>query len=272
MNTNTSAVSSTLASMLHISTPTRDLMLWLGFLIFQFIGVALILGPLGVVRVWKNDRHIAIGLALLYLGIVAFAFDLHFPDQYKYYIPSFVIFSILVGTGVVAVREKLASRHHTLSRRIIPFLLVTMLVMPPTIYASVPPILRHAGITSLLGVRNLPGRDSLVFHLWPPKRGYLGARQFAEAAFAQMPANAVLIIDWTPMSPMQYLQSVERQRLDVALVLIPPFEEQVLMALGYARSGRPLFLGNTERYYDVDGLAQHFKIVAAGPIYQLIPK
>ena len=85
---NTSAMIGTLSSMLQITTPTRDLVLWLSFLACQFVGPALILGTLGAGRVWRENRQIAVGLVLLYLGDVAFAFDLKLPDQYKYYIPS----------------------------------------------------------------------------------------------------------------------------------------------------------------------------------------
>jgi len=269
---NTNSVTGTLFNILRVTTPARDVALWLGFLGFQFIGLAALLGLLGMTRLWKENRQGAIGLALLYLGNLAFAFDIHFSDQYKYYLPSFVVFAILVGIGLSATREKLAQQRAALARHGAAGLLVALLMIPPVVYASVPSLLRSVGLNSLLGARNLPGRDSLDFHLWPPKRGHVGARQFAEQALAQIPANGVLIIDWTPMAPLRHLQSVEQQRLDVTLVSMPPFEEQVPTALQYAQTERALFLGNTGRYYDMEGLARYFDIAPAGPIYRLTLK
>jgi hypothetical protein len=113
------------------------------------------------------------------------------------------------------------------------------------------------GITGqTLGIREIPGRPALQFFLWPSKRGYFGARQFAEAALHNLPPNAIIIADYTVAEPMLYLQIAEHFRSDVTVAVLA-MDEQLPFALVQSRHTQ-VFLALTGTYYDIQGLREHF--------------
>jgi hypothetical protein len=116
--------------------------------------------------------------------------------------------------------------------------------------------------------RDLPGRRASTFFLWPPKRGYLGARQFAEDTLDSLPADAMLIADWTIFAPLQYLRDVEGQRRDVLVVQVDPIGMQTIRK---NQGRRPLFLVNADpRYYPMDEFNARFQLHPVGDIFALL--
>jgi len=120
-----------------------------------------------------------------------------------------------------------------------------------------------------LGVRALPGRDTNTFFLWPSKRGYLGARQFAEEVLDTLPPNALLLADWSPLEALEYLQVVEGRRPDVTLVQLYAGQGKQVPFLLEQSKTRPVFIAGTGRYYDIAEIRQHFRVIPFGPIYRL---
>jgi hypothetical protein len=85
-----------------------------------------------------------------------------------------------------------------------------------------------------------------------------------------VPSEAIVMADWTPFTPLQYLQDVEGQRPDVLLVHADSRGMQVLREFS---GGRPLFLANADpRYYPMDSIEEHFRLEPVGHIYELAPR
>src|SRR5262249_5821254 len=125
-------------------------------------------------------------------------------------------------------------------------------------------------ITEKLGVRDFPGRDTVGFLFTPSKAGDYGARQYGESVFQTLPPNTVLFADWTPYAALWYLQAVEGRRADVALLELPA-EESLLSAVNRYR-GRPVFLADVSRYYDLQSVQTQYRIEQVGLVYRLVPK
>ena len=253
-------VASYFMHLLSLESPVRSFALWAGFLAYNFAGPALILIGLGAIRLWRLERAIFIGLALLYLGNVYFVFDLALPDQYKYYIPSYLVLSLFAAPGFIAVSERA-------SRKLSALLLAALLITPPLVYQAAPAIVRAAGFDELLGARNLPGRDMLSFFLTPSKRGYFGARDYARRALAQVEPGATIVADHTPYMALRYVQQAEGLRPDVTLVYLYPEA-----GFPFAPGRRDIYLADTQNYYPTEDIGRSFRIEQAGVLYRLVPK
>jgi hypothetical protein len=76
--------------------------------------------------------------------------------------------------------------------------------------------------------------------------------------------------DWTPFTPLQYLQDVEGERPDVLLVHADSRGMQVIREFS---GRRPLFLANADpRYYPMDEIEEPFRLEPVGHIYELTPR
>jgi len=82
-----------------------------------------------------------------------------------------------------------------------------------------------------------------------------------------------LLADYSIYWVVRYLHDIEGQRPDVRLVELPPppaLDQHLPLALDEARRGRPLFIPDTNRYYNIAALRTAFRIVPDGPIYRLV--
>ena len=129
----------------------------------------------------------------------------------------------------------------------------------------------RAVLKDLPGFRPLPGRDNYVFALSPWKFQETGARELGESMLAALPEGSVLFADYSLWSIVRYLQVVEGQRPDVALVnLTLSGGGQVETIVDYSKDNTPLYLADVWRYYDIEGIEAYFDIVLTPPVYRLI--
>lgn len=242
----------------------RDVALWVGFLGYQF-PLSLALAPVGLAWLWRRSWRTAVFLVLAYLGSAGFAMSFQVPDQYAFYLPSYLVVALLIGAGLAAV---LSWRPGLGRCRRLIMLCALVIMVPVVVYRVTPMVLNRLEINPL-SVRALPYRDTNTFFLWPSKRGYLGARRFAEEVLSTLPPNAVLLADWSPLEALEYLQAVEGRRTDVTLIQIYAGHGQQVAFLLEQSETRPVFIAGTERYYDMTDLRRHFDVIPFGPIYRL---
>ena len=246
----------------------RDMMLWAGFLGYQFL-ILLPIGILGFIQFGRTDRIYALFLALLFLGNVIFALSHRVPDQYVFYLPSYVVFALWVGMGAALIFDK---GLLLIKQRLVLFALLLLAAgLPVLFYALTPRILNQFGVT-LLAARDLPGRDNNLFFLYPPKNGYYGARDYGETVLRVLPPDAAVLADWLPLQTLLYLQQVEGLRPDVLLVEAHVGRGEQLPWLIEQSRTRPVFIADNERYYDMEEINQLFEVSSFGPIYKLLRK
>jgi hypothetical protein len=150
----------------------------------------------------------------------------------------------------------------------VALLAALLLVIPIALYRLTPIVLNELDVNPL-GVRSLSGRDANEFFLWPSKRGYLGARRYGEEVLSILPADSVLLVDWSPLECLEYLQAVEGLRPDVTLTQIYAGQGKQIPYLLQQSATRPVLIGGTEQYYDIVEIREHFDVRPLGPVYLL---
>jgi hypothetical protein len=243
-----------------------DLATWAVLLGYQF----LLLAPLGVwglTRFWRTDRVLAAFLALLFAGDVVLGMAWHVPEQFVFFLPSYVVFAVWIGRGA----SDLVRRWTGGRARVLAAGLLACALLPAPTYRLVPAALTLLRLDPL-PARTLPYRDNARFFLYPPKNGYFGARRFGEEVLASLPRHASLLADWTPRQTLTYLQVVEGLRPDVRIAEFAPGRgEQVRWLLEGAKSGR-VFIADKERYYDLADIERVFDVTPYGLVFELTGK
>lgn len=244
----------------------RDSALWLGFLGYQFFGVAGLLGLLGVWRA-SRERSAAVWgtLLVLYATCVAFAFSYHVADQFVFYLPSYIAFAIFIAFGY----ELLESRNKVMQKSVLRTVIVCLVVaLPIALYFGAATMLDNRP-SNPLDVRTLPERQPYAYLLWPSKARYDGAERFARTSLESLPPNSALIAEHTPYNPLRYMQAVENVRPDVQLIQISPGGD-VATALERVSAETAVFLAdNNPSYYNLTRL-ENIDLIPHGYIYQLV--
>jgi 4-amino-4-deoxy-L-arabinose transferase-like glycosyltransferase len=104
-----------------------------GLLTHQFGWWGVGLGLLGLIVLWGRDRVLAVGLGLAFLGETVFALGYDIIDPEVYFIPSFLIWALLVASGLGWLGRRL--RPLARWRRFVPGLLfgavcIMLVVLP----------------------------------------------------------------------------------------------------------------------------------------------
>jgi hypothetical protein len=229
-------------------------------LVYQFPFTGLLI-PAGMIFLWRHQKPVAIGLALMALPTALFAAAFDVPDSYVYFLPVYALLALLAGLGGRSIASHPAQDQIALG--------VVLVVLQIALYRATPLILDRFAPT-LLGARDLPGRPANEFFLWPPKRGHDGARRFAEDTLRDLPAQAIIAADWTLFTPLMYLQTVEGWRPDVRILEMSSAAIPILLD---HRQDRPLYLADDYApYYALDEFLPYFELKPSGSVFQLIPR
>jgi len=240
--------------------------------LYQF-PLSTVAGVLGLLLLWQRDIAMAAGISLIMLGTVAFllgALDPHAGSTYvwnlHYYMQAYVAFALGMAPGFEILWTRWCS--HVLYRQ--AALMAATLIVPLVLYVGAPTVAPRL-VRDIPDFRPLPGRDNFAYVLSPWKQNEIGARTYGERMLKALPEGSVLFADYGPWAIVRYLQVVEHARPDVELVELGSVDAQVGLIRRHGENPN-LFLADTYRYYDLDGIRQHFDIVPAGPIYRLVPK
>jgi hypothetical protein len=241
--------------------------------VYQF-PFTILIGLIGLYKLWQQDRGAAALITLSVLGTVAFLLAAADPRaggvyvwNLHYYLQAYVVFAFALAIGFETLWTDGWCAHNLPRQAAIAAL---SLILPILLYAVAPSI---AGVfwDNVPDFRPLPGRNNLTYVLSPWKHHETGARELGERILRALPLDSVLFADYSLWAIIHYLQVVETARPDVELVLLPVHGHQVPLLLEY-RNTANLFLADTYRYYDLEDIREHFEIIPEGPIYRLVPK
>ena len=267
-------ISDNLVKFVELLTTPSELATGIGLTIanvgYNFLLLTLV-GIVGWCWLLRQDRSFAVMLLLMFAGDVAFVLIPTDPPvmmHWHLYHPAYVAFIYPVGFGV----SRLIKRWGDSPRRRLAWATAIIAPVLLTYFLAAPFVVRAAGITERLGVRDLTGRDTVAFLFIPSKAGDFGARQYGEAALNALPPHAVIYADWTPYAVLWYLQAVEGRRTDVALRELPSDEPLLAVVNREVALGHDVYLADNNRYYSPELLASTYDIVPLGPIYRLVPK
>jgi hypothetical protein len=227
-------------------------------LIYQLPLLGIFVLP-GARRLSREDRPLLFALMAMAIFTAGFASTHGILESYVFYLPATGLLALLAGLGV----EQWTNRWPTARWVAVTVLMVALQI---GLYRFTPIVVNRFA-PAVIPSRNLPGREASTYFLWPPKAGYLGARRFAESTLDLLPADSILIADWTLQTPLRYLQVVEQRRSDVLLVQVDPLGLEVIWQ---NKGQRPLFLANDDpRYYPLDDFQAAFQFIPEGHIYRL---
>ncbi|MFZ0547344.1 MAG: DUF2723 domain-containing protein [Candidatus Promineifilaceae bacterium] len=235
-----------------------DIGFWLVMLGLQFVGPAFLLGILGAWDMRKNAL-VELPFLLFYLMTVLFAATYRVNDRYVFFLPGYLIFALMVGTGW----ERIEHDRPKVAYAILPLLAL----VPILTYALLPPLLQTTGV-SIPDARNLPGREPLSFFLWPAKGDYTEAADFGRSALNSLPPDSILVADHTPLQTLTYLQKVEGLRPDVLLVEVSPGDSLAPIWKRYHENQAIYLADDNPDYYNLSSITDG-TLVPEGYVYRL---
>lgn len=233
---------------------------------YQFLLSSLV-GVWGMVVGWCRNPRVALFWLFWLLGSGGFAFIHRVPDQYVFYLPTWVAFAVFCGLGYENLLSRLQVQRQWGMGVLLAIAVVSAWVLPVGAYRLTREV--GANFNQVLPLRPIPYRDTPSYFFWPPKIHEVGAREYINTVFSILPQGALLLADWTLYAPLAYAQQVEGQRPDVYLVdlgdLSLPFNE----FLSTQPPNRPLYLADINAYYPISAIETSFKIAQEGVVYSL---
>ncbi|MEK7873105.1 MAG: glycosyltransferase, partial [Chloroflexota bacterium] len=213
------------------STMLSGLLRYVAYLLYQFPSPLLLLGAAGIAVTWRRDKRLFVllaGIFIIDVGLISGYMRQRAPELL---VPSYIVFALMGAIALDAFVRGGAWRmlerklHGPAAAR--GALALACVALPVAAYYATPSVLSRLGWEPL-GIRSLPYRDNARYFYLPDKSGYDGARRFAEDVFATVAPNAIIVVDFTPYGPLQYLQLVEKKRPDVTLLAVGTLDEPPL--------------------------------------------
>lgn len=263
-----------------------DMCKYPSYLIYQFPLWGGILGLIGLRRLVNIDRRIFWFLIIAYLFDVLLASGYIPTRQWELLLPSFLMFSVLIGLGLDTFFEWFEGTNQSSKRLLLSFsrlspislrcvVVALLLSTPLALYYAIPEITKTFQI-DLLGARSLPNRDNDRYFLLPDKSSYRGALQFAETVFRDAKHNSIVCADFTPLAVLNFLQVNAKRRPDIKLITVD--ESSSDYSLDFIKRNierRPIYLVDIDDYQEMYGIREltlHYDIVLEGILYRIKQK
>ena len=213
----------------------------------------------------RSFRNILLALTVLFF---VFAFRYTVPDRYAFFIPFYVMVSIVIGLGAYFLLERI-------TRKALAFLILFFSLLPAGIYAAAPAMAGRMQFN--LGTRDdVPYRRDNVYFLQPWKTGYRGAERFADEALDLVADNAVIYADATTVAALLLARQVKAKRPDVAIISgtvnskdAPEFNEQTFDTL---LNNRPIYVVSRKPGYGPAFVLEKYNLVQAGILWKVVKK
>jgi hypothetical protein len=276
------ALGSTFLTRLDFFSPVilgSSLITYASFLAFQFGPLGIILGILGMRRVFANAEPSPRKAFAFFLVFMLFGVVYRVTDQFAFFLTSYVFFAILMAIGA----SRLLTTLRTNPRFILTIILFLTLLLTPPLYRLVPQLARQNGIgDSLLGIPQIGTglRDGFAYYIDPNKRGDFNAYNFGRETMTSLAPNAVVIAEWYQDTDeyfiLRYFQKVENLRPDVSLhgwSIEDPFtfdSQLVSSVIEDAFPERPVYLASlSEKFYAASTLIETYCVVPENNLYRL---
>ena len=245
------------------SLPMRNTPYLFAYLIYNFVGPALLLIFFGWRRMSVKQRHAGWLLLVAHMGFGVF----YLPSR-AFLIPLPLYFAatypIALGTDALLKRWRLS-----------PWILAASVALtPPATYAAGAALLGVLGLPSI--VRDAPFRNEATYYLQPWKFGENSARRYVECLGDKIGSGALVVGDFTILMPLHYAQKVEAWRPDITLWSVDhrSADEIVAHLQSALRYHRRLYLLDDEPGYHIRALRHLDKLqpVANMPsLQELVP-
>jgi hypothetical protein len=278
-------VGSTFLSQLVTFSPVllgQSLLSYLFFLTVQFGPIGIILGVLGIRKVF-TDRDVSLQKVVSFFIVFAlFGIFYRVTDQFTFFIVSYVFWVILMGIGSNYVLNLLPPKR----RLLLPGLLALLILATPFFYTALPRLAKMGGVNdSTIGIPKIGVgvRDGLAYYMNPNKRGDTSAYDFGNQALENLEPNSVLIAEWYTDTDeyfiFRYFTKIQKLRPDVTVIgwaTEDPFYFDSQFALDVIEETfpeHPVYLASlSDQFYAASKLIEMYCIVPENNIYRLYQK
>ncbi len=234
--------------------PQRILM-YLNFLKENFLVLGSLFGIIGIIELFRKNIKVFTLLILMFILNTAFYINYHVFDVEVMFIPSFLIFSVFIGIGIVTIFEFIKNKSDNFKGiisykkrnfeifniTIIIFLIISIL-MPASFY--------FANQDDIKQIND----DKFV--------------NFAYEGLKEIPSNSTIITYWHPFTAFKYFQITENINPDVKIVAVA--DENLLNTVNQNINSRNVFVVHDifliDPYYNV---TPFLEVPDAGTLYRV---
>jgi len=152
----------------------------------NLLGIGVVLGLIGVWRLWRERRAVCIGLLIIFA--INFGYFTGYQAQdYAYMVtPAYLAFSLWIGSGLAYLLQQ---------RRVV--------------YRAIG-VATAVGLVAGLLIWKLPVRLA--------RSRSMQVTEFASSSFEALPENAVVVAAWRRFAPLLYFQRTQGLRPDLTLI------------------------------------------------------
>ncbi len=278
-------VGSTFLSQLGTFSPIllgESVLSYLFFLTVQFGPFGLVLGALGIRKIF-NDKDLSFRKIVSFFIVFAlFGIFYRVTDQFTFFIASYIFWAMLMGIGLDYVL-----RLMPLNRRLLlPAVLTLSLFATPFFYTALPRLAEQNGFNDAsIGVPKIGVgvRDGLAYYINPDKRGDFHAYEFGSQTLSNLAPGSIVLAEWYTDTDeyfiLRYFTKVEKVRSDVTVVgwaTQDPFYFDSRLALNVIETSfpnQPVYLASlSDRFYASSKLIEIYCIVPENNLYRLYEK
>lgn len=272
----------------HPLQTLQDMLKYPAYLMYQFPLWGFVLGLIGSWKLRKLDRRIFWFVMIACFLDVLVASGYIRTRQWELLLPSFLLFSVLIGLGLDSVlaylqqlqREKQSVSQSSkmpawMARYAMHFILTGLLIVTPLVLYYSCPVVFKAFQIDLLRARSLPYRDNNRYFLLPDKSSYWGAAHFAKDVFHTVGYGSIVFADFTPQVVLTFVQASKNLRPDVKIISVDGATPASLLDLDFVNYNvdiHPLYVVDVDDYQEIYRLPElklKYDIVPQGIVYRI---
>lgn len=247
------------------------------YLLYQFPGLAFVLGMVGGAIGFRQSNRLVAASALIAAPILVFAAQYMKQRQFPMMLPTFTMFALWIGIGAHYVLAKFPLLR---TASVYSAILASLVLLPPAVYYAASHIAEVIQY-DVSFIRNQPYRNPYSYYLFPPKHRENGPQRYVEDSFKQAKPAAIILADFVPGLVLVYEQRVLGKRKDLELdVFIDDWvhytREPSTAILEFIRShvgsnGKSLYLADDwEAYYHSSDIRKEFHLErTGGPLWEV---
>lgn len=260
----------------------KSLLTYLFLLVVQFNPIGVILGAVGVQRVFRNTDLYSLKIVAYFIVYMLFGIFYQVTDQFAFFLSSYVFWAIMMGIGAAHFFSVFSEKMRSISNVI----LALMILGTPFFYNALPRLAQANGLNDAsMGIPQIGTgiRNGLDYYFNPNKRKDFSAYEFGSQTLTNLAPNAVVIAEWYTDTDeyfvLRYFTKVKKLRSDVTVLGWPtqnPFSFNSQLALDEIEDSfpeLPVYLASlNDRFYAASKLIEMYCIVPEHNLYRFYQK
>ncbi len=249
----------------------RQIIKFIFYLMYQIPSPFILLIPLGISRMYTQDRKTMTFIALPSLLYLILGASYMYQRQFALFLFTYVAFFIFLAYG-----------FHPLSTLVRKYWVLILCLLIPyqfAVYTLSPFLVEKTPLSNLLHIRDAPFRDEYHYFLTPWKRWDKSALLYARASFNVFSENAHVLADFNPGMVLKIYKALYRPQSSVKIYIEidnflragkkPPYVYIQQWISEHCRASTVFLADTYDPYYFISKLKLRFKLVSMGPVVKV---